>query len=57
MKLAEAQRKRPLNPLPERKYDYKAVRAFYDACKSYKKTRAQFGITNSATLHYILKSR
>ena len=40
---------------PVRKYDYKAVRAFYDGCKSYKKTAAEFGITNSATLHYILK--
>lgn len=45
------------NPSPERKYDYKAVRAFYDACQSYKKTREQFGITNSATLHYILHSQ
>jgi len=42
-------------PLPERKYNYKAIRAFYDACQSYKKTREHFGITNSATLHYILK--
>src|SRR5665213_1673398 len=37
-----------------RKYDYKAVRAFYDASKSYKETKAQFGISNNATLHYIL---
>lgn len=43
------------NPLPERKYDYKAVRAFYDACQSYKKTQEHFKITNPSTLHYILK--
>jgi integrase len=39
---------------PERKYDYAAVSAVYSECHSYKKTREQFGISNSSTLHYIL---
>lgn len=43
--------------LPERKHDYRAVRTFYDACKSYKQTMSHFQISNSATLHYILKTQ
>ena len=40
-----------------RKYDYKSVRAFHQKHKSYNKTLEQFAITNSATLHYILKTQ
>ena len=45
----------PPAPKPNRKHEYAAIIAFYETCKSYKKTCAQFGISNSATLHYILK--
>jgi hypothetical protein len=39
-----------------RKYDKNAVNAFYQECKSYKKTMAEFGIGSKGTLHHILKS-
>ena len=40
-------------PAPNRKHEYTAIIAFYDACKSYKKTCAQFGISTGG-LHYIV---
>jgi hypothetical protein len=39
------------------KHDYVAVRAFYAATRSYKKTMAEFGISSKGTLNYILKSK
>jgi integrase len=45
----------PPPPTPRgRKYDHAAVIAFYGGCKSYKKTREHFQISNPSTLHYIL---
>lgn len=45
----------PPAPKPNRKHEYAAIIAFYDACKSPKKTCEQFGISSTGTLHYILK--
>lgn len=39
-----------------RKYDAEAVRAFYAATRSYKRTMAEFGIPSKGTLNYILRS-
>lgn len=51
----------PPRPFPpyraKRKYSYTEVRRFYNECDCfarYKLTMEKFGITNSATLHYIL---
>ena len=41
---------------PVRQYDRAAVRAFYDDCRSYKRTMEQFGIGSAGTLHYLLKT-
>lgn len=38
-----------------KKYDYKEINEFYEACRSRKETMKHFGITSSGTLHYILK--
>ena len=40
-----------------RKYDKEEVRAFYEGCKSYKKTMEKFGISSKGTLSHILKSK
>ena len=37
-----------------RKYDYEAVRSYYQETKSYKDTMKLFGITSKGTLNYIL---
>lgn len=37
------------------KHNRVAVRAFYEACRSYKLTREKFGISSAGTLHYLLK--
>jgi hypothetical protein len=37
-----------------RKYDYEAVRSYYQETKSYKNTMKLFGITSKGTLNYIL---
>ncbi len=37
-----------------RKYDKEKVTKFYNACRSYKKTKKKFNISSSGTLNYIL---
>jgi hypothetical protein len=40
-----------------RKHNKVEIIAFYNACKSYKKTMAQYNISSKGTLHFILNSR
>jgi hypothetical protein len=46
----------PPVPTMETKYDHTAILAFYNACKSYKKTADHFRISSKGTLHYILQN-
>jgi hypothetical protein len=39
-----------------RKYNKREVKSFYKACKSYKKTMEEFGISSKGTLHYIVNN-
>lgn len=41
---------------PARHYDRAAVRAFYEDCRSYKRTCEHFGIGSAGTLHYLLNT-
>lgn len=41
---------------PSHQYDRAAVRAFYEDCRSYKKTMEHFGIGSAGTLHYLLRT-
>lgn len=40
-----------------RKHDKTAVYEFYQKCRSYKKTMAEFNISSKGTLNFIIKSR